>query len=309
MAFCGKCGQQLNEGARFCRSCGTPTVHQATTPRVPTSPATSYKSGSSPRLLAGLAVIVLLVCGGGVFAWQSGLFKRASATIVEPRESGTIDEIASWKAAYTDQFLSDPQTLFLTGTANVRDYPSSNETIVLRSLPEGKEINGQLVAGREAGQKWLKLDEGGYIWDGNIGSWAIIYPAGMSGLFVGRPRPDFLGHLSEQGTYGQSAEYCETYDSLDGRFSVMFENNVATSFLTSNPQLMTQKGVRVGMDVAGLRQAYGEALVSEPNTYGGTDYFFWQSPERGLRFYVGDSETIESIWSGTQSIRYVEGCL
>lgn len=32
MAFCGKCGAQLNEGAKFCPSCGAPTgdeQHQA----------------------------------------------------------------------------------------------------------------------------------------------------------------------------------------------------------------------------------------------------------------------------------------
>ena len=25
MAFCGKCGAQLNDGAKFCPSCGAPT--------------------------------------------------------------------------------------------------------------------------------------------------------------------------------------------------------------------------------------------------------------------------------------------
>jgi len=214
----------------------------------------------------GLVAVLLLTGLGGIAMWQSGVFEPAGTAGGDPLDARSPDEIAAWRASYSDAFLSDSQNLFLTGEANVRDYPSSTGTAVLRKLAEGVEITGRLVAGRQTDQKWFKLDGGGYIWDGNIGFRGSIYPAGMGGLFVGRPYSTFVGQLSEQGTYGESPEYCETYNSLDGWLSVMSEQNEATSFLTSNPQLVTQKGISVGMDLDALRQAYGDALVSEPNT-------------------------------------------
>ena len=42
MAFCGKCGQQVNEGVKFCPSCGAPMQAAAAEPnrqQVPSSPA------------------------------------------------------------------------------------------------------------------------------------------------------------------------------------------------------------------------------------------------------------------------------
>jgi hypothetical protein len=316
MAYCGKCGQQVNEGARFCRYCGTPTglAAAATAPVAAPAPAVSDhvsrpRHGPSSAVLAGATAGFLVLVAGGLGAWQAGFFAKTDPVAEPPAEGVPSGETASWQASYTDEFLSNSEARFLTAEANLRDYPSSDGTEVLRSLPEGAPVVGRYVRGRQADQLWFKLDEGGYIWDGNIGERASIYPAGMDGLFVGRPFADFNGKISSVGNYGEGPATCDTYDSLDGRYSVMFENNVATVFVTASPQLSTKQGVYVGMGLDDLKERFGDKLVSESNPYGGTDYFVWQKPDRGLRFLVDDGGKIQTIWSGTQSIRYVEGCL
>jgi hypothetical protein len=89
----------------------------------------------------------------------------------------------------------------------------------------------------------------------------------------------------------------------------MFENNRVSSFVTSDPGMRTQKGARIGMTVTELQAAYEGRLEREVNPYAGVDYFYWLTPERGIRFYIGAEGKVESIYSGSQSIRYVEGCL
>ena len=39
MAFCGKCGQQVNDGVKFCPACGAPMAAAAPTPEAPPQPA------------------------------------------------------------------------------------------------------------------------------------------------------------------------------------------------------------------------------------------------------------------------------
>lgn len=320
MAYCGKCGQQVNDSARFCRACGTPTGFAPVPPPAAPAPAPAHDVNAAPPgrrlatpILAGVAAGVLVLALGGAAAWQAGVFGDAmgeAAPVSDaPAEAAPLDETAAWKASYTDNFLSGTETRYLTAEANLRDYPSSDGTDILRAMPEGTTITGRFVQGREADQLWFKLDEGGYVWDGNIGESASIYPAGMDGLFVGQSFAAFGGRIVGTGHYGQGPETCDTYDSVDGRYSVMFENNVATAFVSTSPQLSTKKGAHIGMSLDALRQYYGSALESEPNPYGGTDYYVWQTPDRGLRFYSGDGVTINTIWAGTQSIRYVEGCL
>jgi hypothetical protein len=288
------------------------TAVTGATPADRQSPEASQATGKSgSRLIIGAAIICVLAGAGGAVAWQAGILPFAADDRGSSGVPGTAGD-ASWTASYSDNFLSDSQTLYLTGTANARDYPSSEGTQVLRSYSQGTSVTGRWVEGRDPAVRWFRLDGGGYIWEGNIGGPDTIYPAGMSGLFVGRGLSDFGGRLSRQGLYGDygpGSDVCEIYRSVDERISVMFEGNTATSFSTESPLLATQEGIRVGMTPADLRAAYGDKLASETNPYDGTDFFVWKTPERGLRFYVGASGLIETIFSGTSSIRYVEGCM
>lgn len=112
-----------------------------------------------------------------------------------------------------------------------------------------------------------------------------------------------------KGYSAKTLKSAKTYDSNDGRFSVVFEGGHSTSFVTANGMFATQKGIRPGMNVDALKQAYGVSLSMEANPYCGADHFVWQSPDSGIRLFVDETGAIRTIRSGTQYIRYVEGCL
>ena len=48
MAFCGKCGQQVNDGVKFCPACGAPMAAAAPTPEAPPQPAASTGTTTAP---------------------------------------------------------------------------------------------------------------------------------------------------------------------------------------------------------------------------------------------------------------------
>jgi hypothetical protein len=149
---------------------------------------------------AGLLVLIL----GGAAAWQAGLFDQSEAISRLSGNASSPGEVAAWMAGYTDEFLSDTETRVLSAEAELRDYPSSDGTRVLRSLPEGASVMGRLVRGRPADQMWFRLDEGGYIWGGNI---AGLAPIGLSdsvkadeGLAGGEVYDDPFAYCAAVGT-------------------------------------------------------------------------------------------------------------
>ena len=64
MAFCGKCGNQLEEGAKFCPKCGASV-----------SPVTNDNSGksSSKKIVIPLivSILILAIAGGGWYLWKN----------------------------------------------------------------------------------------------------------------------------------------------------------------------------------------------------------------------------------------------
>lgn len=74
-----------------------------------------------------------------------------------------------WQAAYTDTFLSEADITLVTGAeARQRDYPTTEGTTVQRTLAPNSQVTGRWVRGRDPTTKWLKLADGGYIWEGNL---------------------------------------------------------------------------------------------------------------------------------------------
>jgi hypothetical protein len=139
MTYCGKCGQQLKPGARFCRFCGAPTGPSGLLSALPlaSSVQPSGRSNLGPILWGGITAAILVLGVIGVAAWKLEFFSRDESVITEPTEVGTPEEVAEWKASYADDFLSETVTVRTAGAANVRDYPSSNGTVVQSILPEG----------------------------------------------------------------------------------------------------------------------------------------------------------------------------
>ncbi|MFQ3611058.1 MAG: zinc-ribbon domain-containing protein, partial [Fimbriimonadales bacterium] len=83
MARCGKCGQTMEAGARFCSACGQPL-----TPPTPTtaSVAPAQPSNTKKWLLIGLGVLALIAVAF-VLGVQSGFFAKAQ---VKPEEAPSI---------------------------------------------------------------------------------------------------------------------------------------------------------------------------------------------------------------------------
>lgn len=201
MAFCRSCGAALKPRARFCHACGTPNEEVA--------PDSSHKppvssvalSGQIMRATGFLTVTALVLGLGGLAAWRSGVFNNSDSgagELLEPRE---VNLVSTWKSSYADEFLSGPQEFSLAGAANVRDFPHSVDTRILRTLPQGSKLTGRMVVGGQPDQKWLKLEEGGYIWEGNLESLREIVSVSADSEMAGQAFPDFLhGRWSSMDT-------------------------------------------------------------------------------------------------------------
>ncbi|MDG2001780.1 MAG: hypothetical protein P8J20_00455 [Novosphingobium sp.] len=85
-------------------------------------------------------------------------------------------------ASYEDNFLGEDTGFIVTGKANVRDYPTSEGTEVVRTLQEGETITAREVQAFDPESAWYKLSDGGYIWGGNIDRYDEI-PTGGGPLF------------------------------------------------------------------------------------------------------------------------------
>jgi hypothetical protein len=254
------------------------------------------------------AIVVSLIAGAAYWWSQSGSAEGDEAAIAG---SAPIDQATaqSWFESYEDEFLSEQGQFYITGTSRVRNYPTSQGTEALETFEQRRPVTGRWVRGGDPTTRWLKLSSGGYVWEGNVGDSTTIYPSGLGGFFVESSYSELSGVFYPEGIYGYGPDYCETYMSLDDTFSAMFEGNRATSFVTSDTKFVTQKGVRVGMSVTELQAAYEGMLERQENKYGGADYYFRATPDRGIRFYVGMNATVEIMHAGTKSIEYAEGCL
>ncbi|GAA4644321.1 hypothetical protein GCM10023115_22810 [Pontixanthobacter gangjinensis] len=220
----------------------------------------------------------------------------------------------SWFDDYSDTFQSAELTRLLAGTAQKRNFPTARGSRVLETMKPGIAVTGRWVEGADPKTRWLKTKDGGYIWEGNLAKMETITSAGMLGLIANTPFSELRGKIDPVGQYraggpGWDTDACETYASTDGTADVMVEQGKATSFTTTSPKLATAKNIKVGSSEAELRKAYGSKLESEQNPYDGTDYFIWDSKDRGIKFHVTSAGNIDFISSGTDSIRYVEGCL
>jgi uncharacterized membrane protein len=67
MAFCGKCGGELLEGARFCNTCGTPAAPAptpvSTAPAAPPEPVAAAPAAAGTGMSSNIAGLLAYVCG------------------------------------------------------------------------------------------------------------------------------------------------------------------------------------------------------------------------------------------------------
>lgn len=172
--FCGSCGGSLRSGAKFCAACGAalPVVMQSGRSEHSDQSSMTGQRPERPVLVAAIVVggILSLALVGNAAGWfgnsQSAVEEQVAAEQLLANNSGPLPK--SWFVEYSDDFLSDPVTQFVTGPAQKRNYPTSRGTNVIATLQQGNQIEGRWVKGADPSSKWLRTSDGGYVWEGNL---------------------------------------------------------------------------------------------------------------------------------------------
>lgn len=309
--FCSGCGAGLNTQSKFCPTCGLANAMQAAQ-----SAAAARQSGLlSPRRQGWNSRLVGASVAGGLLAtalagaWFGSNWQNKA--LIADAATGSADadapRPASWFAGYSDKFLSGDLVVYVTGTAQKRDFPTSKGSTILATVQPGERLTGQWVEGADPASKWLKISNGGYIWEGNLAGEDVITSSGMLGMSAGMPHVSINERLNEVGTDSINSFECSIYPSRDERVDVMLLQGKAGSFSTADSALHTREGIQVGSSEANLLSTYRSRLAREENPYDGVDYYYWDTPDRGIKFSVSGG-VVKGITSGDRSIKYVEGC-
>ena len=338
--FCSECGTAIEQGAKFCGQCGSAIGSSGISstgstypdpvavPPIPEMPADEpvYDAATADTGGSNTTRNILIVAGAiialGLAALAAYHFSTppqdsdpalAAPTEVAKTEDPDAPRPQEWFDTYSDKYLSAELTRLAVDSAAKRNFPTARGSEVLEQVASGMPVSGRWVEGADPASRWLKTNDGGYIWEGNLAPVETITPSGMLGLMAGASFPTLRNKIDPEGHYGSQVddwetEACEIYSTLDGQADVMVESGRATAFMTTNSKLATAKGIRVGSSEADLKKAYGSSLEISENPYDGQDYFLWQGKERGIKFHVSSGQ-VDVISSGTRSIQYVEGCL
>jgi len=217
-------------------------------------------------------------------------------------------------AQHMDPFVSGSD-LGTTGTAQVRNQQTPQESQVMETLPTGRSPSGRWVYGADTSSRWLEIADGGDGGEGHLAGPGVLTAEGMAGFRIGATFTSIQSRLSPKGRYSsQDRDWdtaaCEIYSTADGRADAMIEDGKLTRLAVYDRRLMTPEGIHVGSSESALAAAYGKALRKVPNPYNesGVDYLLWTAPDRGFLFGVYRGKVVE-IRVGGQAIQYVEGCL
>lgn len=133
-----------------------------------------------------------------------------------------------------------------------------------------------------------------------------LYPPSIREAVAGGRRAWFV--LQDDGDPADCAEY-ELYAGSE--LFLMLEKGVLTRVSTYHERYPTARGVRVGDSESKVLAAY-RGVRRTPAVYADApahDLVWWERPGRGLRFEITAEGNVASIHAGTESIRYIEGCL
>lgn len=203
------CGAELDYRDTFCSKCGRLT--QAGMPlgrkveKLARSAFAFVSANVNRRQMIGggvaLAVVLIALTDNPISAAIGRPFSS-------PRdvEGGIAWDRPQSFANYEDRFLSERVEGRTTGSANVRDYPTTENTIAVRTLEAGTPVSGRWVQGFDPGTRWLKLDMAdGYMWEGNFGPTgvgrnvaALLFPGWAQGQWSNK---DFCPDYSDGSLY------------------------------------------------------------------------------------------------------------
>ncbi len=210
MQECTSCGAELDFRETFCSKCGEVTERGMGAGQLAGRYVTELGTGLSKLVSAAIAYAAnpqnrtKIIAGAGVLAlllitFTSNPITRGIGSLFEeapevPRL--TADGLPDL-ANYEDVFVGEEKELFVTGPANVRDFPTSEGTTVIRTLNEGETVKAREVKAFDPTSQWLKLAGGGYVWGANlsrdekmVGEDGLVLPAKLRGLWSDRASCD-----------------------------------------------------------------------------------------------------------------------
>lgn len=214
MIECNKCGAALQARQAFCPKCGELSARSA--PLV--ERAGSVLGGGANGALRGLSAMSdharrpenrRRVIGGVMLlavlliAFTSNPISSGIGTMFEREPEApklTADGLPDL-ASYEDVYVSDAILYRMTGSANVRPFPTSQNTEALFSLDEGTFVTARQVKAFDPSAQWLKLGDGQYVWGRNLAPLEVIQGGSTAVI------PDFL-----HGTWS-SMDTCRGFDA------------------------------------------------------------------------------------------------
>lgn len=178
---CSSCGANIDRRDAFCSTCGELTLSgQPLGHKIGLFAAQAADGfGILAKLLFGYVTDEAnrnqVIGGAAVVVFAAVVFTSnpisngvATLFVSAPPPPQILENGQPDFANYEDVFLSEEAEFVVTGTANVRDYPTSQGSRILKSLSEGTVIRARQVQAFDSESPWYRLTEGGYIWSGNL---------------------------------------------------------------------------------------------------------------------------------------------
>lgn len=165
--FCSQCGELTQRGQPFAQQLGSTAGEIASGLTRLGGQASAYVRDETNRkhaVAGGVAVLLgfITLTNNPISASISGLFGSKSEG---PQLAA--DGLPDF-ASYQDMFLSEEAEYVVTGMANVRDFPTSQGTTIIRTLNEGETVMAREVQAFDPSSQWMKLSNGGYAWGSNL---------------------------------------------------------------------------------------------------------------------------------------------
>lgn len=173
MAYCGKCGTQLSDGANFCPKCGNPCGNSSSQPTEEVSVAGQSKKNKSVKVIlaTGLAICII---GGGLLMWQKYGNEKAEDNVLQEKEELVLQEKKELPVEINQEEMEQQEQVqflenFYNGFDNPHDWDSHVRMHVTKNALQ------------------ILRDEYGYDCDDDcLATWIFLYEGDEGDEFKGR---------------------------------------------------------------------------------------------------------------------------
>jgi len=115
-----------------------------------------------------------------------------------------------------------------------------------------------------------------------------------------------------KAVYLEDPDACEAYWVGDTGVQFMTQGGKVSRVTVTEPGPRTESGIGIGDPESRIFDAFGDRVEREPSAYAeppAHDLYVWISPGQGYRFEINNFGKVITIHAGTETIRYMEGCL